>query len=375
MKIGILEMEHFEGAYPIIQLFDMPANEVIVITNSDTYQRFVELFKQDINRFTWEIVDRKGSRLRFFRQLYKAARKHRLDLFYVNTISSNHILYAWVLGLLRIKRVILTVHDINCMFRSHWSLHARETIHHIGKKALVRRVKEFNVISAAMIDNIKEATGHRLPIHNLPGSVFTTNQVKVAISDYIHLVVCGGLEKKRRDYDQVFDLVKLAEEKQLPLHITLLGGTYDEFGKSIAQQAKALKTTHAKLHVYEARHVPQDEFDRQLNNAHFILLTSVIDTAICFAIPETYGLTKSSGNVFDGIKHARPFIVPQSLRMPANLESSCFRYASNEQMIDFLMALFRQKNDYRQWQQQALHNSEEYTIDKVRSRNPTLFKC
>lgn len=373
MKTGIFEMQHFEGAYPIIQLFDMPANEVIVFTNTYTYERFVELFKQDINRFKWEIIDRKSSRLRFFWQLYKAVKKHRLDLMYVNTISDNHLLYAWVLGLLRINRVILTVHDINCMFRSHWSFHAREFIHHIGKKALIKRIKEFNVISGAMVDNIKEATHHQLPVHNLPGSVFKNEQVKLTISDYIHLVVCGGLEKKRRDYDQVFDLVKAAEEKQLPVHITLLGGTYDEFGKGIAQRAKDLKTTYAKLLVYESRHVHQDEFDKQLNNAHFILLTSVIDTAICFAIPETYGLTKSSGNVFDGIKHARPFIVPQSLRMPANLESSCFRYSSNEQMIDFLTGLFRQKSDFLDWQQRALANSKEYTIAKVRSRNPTLF--
>jgi len=373
MKIGIFEMEHFEGAYPIIQLFDMPANDVIVFTNTYTHQRFVELFKQDMGRFQWEVIDKKNSRLRFFWQLYKAAKKHRLDLFYVNTISNNHILYACLLGLLRINRVILTVHDINCMFRSHWSFHARETIHHIGKKALIKRVKEFNVISEAMVDNIKEATHHQLPIHNLPGSVFKNQSVELSISDYIHLVVCGGLEKKRRDYEQVFDLVKLAEEKQLPVHITLLGGTYDEFGKAIAQRAKALKTTYAKLLVYETRHVHQDEFDKQLNNAHFILLTSVIDTAICFAIPETYGLTKSSGNIFDGIKHARPFIVPQSLRMPVNLENSCFRYSTNEQLLDFLKGLFQQKSDYLAWQQQALANSKEYTIARVREKNPSLF--
>ena len=373
MKTGIFEMQHYEGAYPIIQLFDMPANEVIVFTNTYTYQRFVELFKDDINRFQWEIIDRKGSRLRFFWKLYKAAKKHQLDLFYVNTISDNHLLYAWMFRLLRINRVILTVHDINCMFRSHWSFHMREFIHHIGKKALIKQVKEFNVISEAMVDNIREATHYKTPIHNLPGSVFKIQQVKLTIGDYIHLVVCGGLEKKRRDYDQIFDLVKAADEKRLPIHITLLGGVYDEYGAAIVQRAKALKPTFAKLTVYESRHVHQDEFDKHLNNAHFILLTSVIDTAICFAIPETYGLTKSSGNVFDGIKHARPFIVPQQLRMPANLESSCFRYSSNNQMIDFLSGLLQQKDDYLGWQQQALTNSKEYTIAKVRTRNPTLF--
>jgi len=366
-------MEHFEGAYPIIQLFDMPGNQVVVFTNTYTYHRFVELFKADVDRFQWVVIDKTRNRLRFFWRLYKAAKKHQLDLFYVNTISNNHILYAWMLGLLRIRRVVLTVHDLNCMFRSHWSIRPRESLHHIGKKALIKRIKEFNVISEAMIENIREATRNEKTIHNLPGSVFRIEQSALTINNYIHLVVCGALEKKRRDYSQVFELVKAAEEKQLPLYITLLGGYVDEFGKAIVKKAQALNTKYARLTVYDASLVPQDEFDKQLNNAHFILITDVIDTAICFAIPETYGRTKSSGNVFDGIKHARPFIVPAPLRMPANLESSCYRYASNEQLIAFLSKLYQNRNEYLPWQQQALANSKEYTIDKVRGRNPALF--
>ncbi|WP_143774193.1 hypothetical protein [Niastella vici] len=50
---------------------------------------------------------------------------------------------------------------------------------------------------------------------------FSTN------SQFYNLVVCGGLEKKRWDYDLVFDLVIEAEEKQLPGQITLSGGTYE----------------------------------------------------------------------------------------------------------------------------------------------------
>ncbi|MFL5748956.1 MAG: glycosyltransferase family 4 protein [Niastella sp.] len=373
MKTGILEMEHFEGAYPIIQLFDMPANQVVVFTNTYTYHRFVELFKEDIDRFQWVVIDKTRNRLLFFWRLYKAAKKHQLDLFYVNTISNNHLLYAWMLGLLRIHRVVLTVHDLNCMFRSHWSIKLRQSLHHIGKKALIKRIKEFNVISEAMIENIREATRNEKTIHNLPGSVFRIEQTVLTINNYIHLVVCGALEKKRRDYSQVFDLVKAAEEKQLPLYITLLGGYVDEFGRSIVQKAQTLNTKYARLTVYDSSLVPQDEFDKQLNNAHFILITDVIDTAICFAIPETYGRTKSSGNVFDGIKHARPFIVPAPLRMPANLESSCYRYSSNNQLIVFLSKLYENRNDYMSWQQQALANSKEYTIDKVRARNPALF--
>jgi hypothetical protein len=118
MKAGIFEMEHFEGSYPVIRLFDMSVNQLVIFTDADTYERFADLFKRDVDRFQWEILDNTGSKWRFFRQLYKAAKKHQLDIFYLNTISNNHLFYAWVIRLLRIARVIVTVHDINCLFKS-----------------------------------------------------------------------------------------------------------------------------------------------------------------------------------------------------------------------------------------------------------------
>src|SRR5688572_30849068 len=109
MKTGIFEMEHFEGSYPVIRLFDMPGNQLVIFTDADTYERFADLFKQDVNRFQWEVLDNTRGKWRFFSQLYKAAKKHNLDIFYLNTISNNHLFYAWVLGLLRIARVVITV--------------------------------------------------------------------------------------------------------------------------------------------------------------------------------------------------------------------------------------------------------------------------
>lgn len=373
MKTGIFEMEHYEGAYPVIQLFDVPANQLVIFTDAATYARFADLFKANTGRFQWEILDRSGGKWRFFRQLYRAAKKHKLDLFYLNTISNNHLFYAWVIGALQIARVVITVHDINCLFRSPWSLQLRQLVHHIGKKALIKRVQEYNVVSDTMVDYLREATGGSMQIHNIPGAVFDNEQTTLTINDHIHLVVPGSLDKKRRDYYQVFELLKAAEAVQLPLHVTLLGGHADAYGKAIVQQAAGLQTRYTKIRFYEEKVVHQDEFDKQLNAAHFIFIPSVIDTAICFAIPETYGLTKSSGNMFDVIKHARPFISPSALRVSAALERSCFRYTSIDHLVKFLQECMQKKESYASWQQQALAGSKEYTIAKVRAKNPTLF--
>ena len=374
MQIGIFETEHFEGAFPGIQLFDLPANHLVIFTNGDTYKRFADLFKEEVDKFEWVILDTTPSRLLFFVNMYRAARKHKLDLFYINTISKNHLLFAWVIGLLRKTRIVITLHDINCFFNARWSFHARQLLHYLGKKALAKRVREFNVVSDTMMDYLRTKTSAQCLIHNLPGAVFEREQAALVIGGFIHMVVPGTIDKRRRDYSQVFELLKLAEARQLHLQVTLLGGYYDDYGKEILKQAVAFKTNYTKLFYYNTPLVKQDEFDKQLDAAHFIFIPSVVETVICFDIPETYGTSKSSGNIFDVIKHARPFIVPQGLRVPANLESSCYRYPSIYNLADFLQHLFLQKDNYHSMQQQALNNSADYTLAKVRARNPTLFE-
>ena len=40
MNIGIFETEHFEGAYPLIKLFDNGGNRVTIFTNSHCFRQF-----------------------------------------------------------------------------------------------------------------------------------------------------------------------------------------------------------------------------------------------------------------------------------------------------------------------------------------------
>src|ERR1700754_3829700 len=140
MKVGIFEPYHYEGIYPVIKLFDTPNNELVIITNALTYSRLADLFREDVHRFTWVMVE-KTSRTGYFKSIHATAIKHQFDLFYLNTISDNYIFYAWMIRRLPGMRIVHTIHDINCVFNSHWSWQPRELLHHIGKKALVRQVK------------------------------------------------------------------------------------------------------------------------------------------------------------------------------------------------------------------------------------------
>ena len=371
MKVAIFETEHFEGAFPVIKLFDIPGNEITVYTSPETHKRFLDLFGDNSRRYHWAILPGK-KKVPFFTSLYKQLKKNRPDLLYINTISNNHLLYAAVLQLLHLNRTVLTVHDINCLFDSQPSLNFRKAMIHSGKKRLVKRINEFNVVADTMTPYLQTKTNGKKS-HNIPGAVFEHRYSPQLLNGPIRIVVPGSLDKRRRNYEQVFELARLAGENRLNVQIVLLGGYMDNEGKSIVEQADVLKSEFCRVICYHSPLVEQSEFDRQMDAAHFVFIPSVIHTHICGDIPETYGITKSSGNIFDVIKHAKPFIIPDQLTISADLQTSCFRYKAIPDIIDFLKHMISAPADYDIWQVKALENSKNYTIEKVRARNAALF--
>jgi hypothetical protein len=371
MNIIIFEKEHFEGAFPVIKLFDMPGNEITVITSEETHKRFIDLFGREADKFKWVVLTA-TQKLIFFYSLYRNLKKEKADVLYINTISDNHWLYAFVLSLLRFKKFILTVHDINCLFESRPSWNLRKEIIHKGKKKLLKKIDEFNVVSDTMIPYLQSKVIEK-KIHNVPGAVFENRNCLQDISSPIKIIVPGSLDKKRRDYEQVFELASAMEKEKLSLQITLLGGFSDDYGKYIIQKADQLQSEYCKILFYKTSIVDQREFDQQMDAAHFIFIPSVVNTTICGNIPEIYGITKSSGNIFDVIKHAKPFIVSRELTIPANLQTSCFKYENISDIAGFLKKITSSTIDYVEWQKQAFANSKNYTIEKVRERNASLF--
>jgi hypothetical protein len=368
MKITIFETEHFEGAFPVIKLFDKPGNEITVVTSEETYKRFADLFLADTNRYKWAILPT-GGKFRFFYSFYKNLKRQKPDLLYINTISNNHMLYALVLSLAGVSKVVLTVHDINCLFESRFSWRFRQAIIHWGKRWLLKQVDEFNVVSDTMTPYLQEKAKGK-PTHVIPGAVFEGRQSQQSVGDIVRLVVPGSLDKRRRDYEQVFTLAAIADKEKLPVRIVLLGGYPDEYGKSILQRAAG----YTQIVAYNTHIVDQAEFDEKIDAAHFVFIPSVIDTKICGDIPETYGLSKSSGNMFDVIKHAKPFIVPAGLTISSQLQTSCFKYDTINDIVDFLKKTRAEPQEYNRWQKEAFNNSSNYTIEKVREGNISLFK-
>lgn len=374
MTVGIFETEHFEGSYPVIRLFDNGKNKLTIFTNRESYRQFLYLFGEDMRRYEWVVQEENESKYRFILRMYKEVKRRRMELLYLNTISHNFIVFAWMIRLLGNTRVVVTLHAVNNYFRFKAAPSLRRWVRHTGKRALIKVTKEFNVVSSTMVGYLTAQLPPQKKVHNLPGAVFEEQHLHhtaPAIHDRIQLVVPGSIDARRRDYAVVLEL--LEQGRHLPLHIVLLGPFIHPYGDAIREKCIRYAATHDNLVFYDNKVVDQPEFDRVMNDAHIVFTPSVIDTVMVDDISETYGQSICSGNVFDIIKHAKPFITPQALTIPGNLASSAIVYNNVTDIIQALESLQREPGRYQALLQEALHNSREYTVEKIRGRNPTLF--
>ncbi len=370
MKIGIFETTHFEGAYPVIRLFDNGVNEITIFTYEAAYRQFQFLFKAELSKFQWVVKGNNESKYNFIWRIYKETKSRNLQLLYLNTISDNFIFYAEMISLLKGLRIIMTLHSINNYFEHKLKFSLRRLVRILGKKKLIRAVKEFNVVALTMVDYLKEKLPSSGKVHCVPGAVYE-NRSSPGRNKISRLVVPGLVDERRRNYEDVIQLVEKLEKVGMEVSITLLGGVHPEFGKPIIEKIKKSGWRN-RLKYYQAE-VDQPEFDKVMDEADIVFVPSAIQISIQDDIEEVYGLSMSSGNMFDIIKHAKPFIAPLALRVDPFLENSCLRYQTVDEIVDILIALSESPEEYASLQSKAKVASTSYTIEAVRKRNPELF--
>jgi hypothetical protein len=376
MKTGIFETEHFEGSYPVIKLFDNGKNEITIFTYQPAWEQFKHLFPREPEKYDWIVKPETKSKYIFIKDIYREIKRKEIKLVYLNTISNNFIIYALLVLLLPKTRVVLTIHNINSQFEFKPSLSPRRIIRYIGRRMLLSVIKEFNVVGMTLVGPLEQKLAKNKKVYCVPGAVFeetSCRQTQPSINDRVNIVIPGTVDGRRRDYDQALALVRLFEQQHIPATITFLGRFYEEYGARILKKIKSLELTHTQLDYFEFETVAQPEFDRIMNNAHLVFIPSVLTTVIEDGVREIYGTTMSSGNLFDVIKHAKPFIIPGPLKIDPFLEKSCFRYNSLEEIAGFITTIKGDPHGYTTLLEKALQASRNYTIEKIRERNPGLF--
>lgn len=375
MKVAIFETEHFEAGYSLIRLFNNGQNEITVFSYAASKRQFDYLFKDDQSKISWVTKKEHQSKASFIYTIYQETKKRKIDLLYLNTVSDNFLFYAMLAGSLPKIRIVLTLHMVYNFFSTRSLFNPRRMIRAIGKKMLRRAIKEFNVLSPTLLPLLQKKFPAGKKIHQVPGAIFEKNAAAIAEPSpgLFTIVIPGSIDNKRRDYDQVFKLLNLLKQEDIAAEIVLLGSFYGEYGQTILAQCREWAKDHANLRWYEEGVVDQPEFDRVMKMSHFIFTPTVIDTIIADGIEEFYGISISSGNIADAIRHARPLIIPGGLVVDPVLEKGCVRYSGLGDIVSLLKSIRNDQSVYMKLANAAIDNSQQFTIEKVRMRNTSLF--
>ncbi|QEC44252.1 hypothetical protein [Pseudobacter ginsenosidimutans] len=375
MRIGIFETTHFEVAYTLIRLFNHPDNQLTVFCYVPAAEQLKYLLKDEQQRFNWVIRPEAMSKAHFVRVIRNEIDSAGIEMLLLDSVEDNFIHYARMVRLLPGVRTILTLHDINNYFEYHNNGSLRRFVRNYGKKRLVRAVHEFTVLSSTLEDALCSKLPAGKIVRNIPGAIFDETQYRQpgAIEDEIHIVVPGTVDEKRRNYDAVFNLLDSCHQQNIKVKITLLGGISNLYGSRVLGRAKAYRALHNNLYWYESEIVEQPEFDRVMQESHFIFSPTVVETVIFDDVQEKYGITKSSGNVGDMIRFARPAIVPKDLRLSPEFSACVMRYEHINEIPDQLAQIRDDPSKYIMLKEAAYVCSLQFRAEVFYTRYPDLF--
>lgn len=371
MHILIFETTHFEAAYPLIRLFDVPGNQISIFCEEQTSRQLHWLLQEDASRFHWTIQSSGVSRRHFISELKRYIETEQVDWLWLNTVSDNFIFFAALRRQLPSLRMTVTLHALRSYIapRLSWSL--RRIVRIWGKKKMRARFTEYNVLSPLLLPFAQQYLPQGAKIHTIPGGIFEEEKYQPIATGPLHLVVPGSVDIRRRDYGFIYQLLQQAELAGLPLHISLAGGP-GTGGQEWIGRFRRFRGEYARISCFD-EHVEQEQFDLHIRQAHFILHPSVMDTVLEDGAAESYGRTVYSGNFSDAIRHARPLIVPASLPIDPFIRSAVLTYADCAGLLDTLMQLHEHPRELERYQQWALEVSRLFTAESIRTRYPSLF--
>lgn len=374
MNIAIYDAEHYEGIYPLIKILGTKENRLTIFTSSSSIDRLHEMLHSEFFHHKWIVIEPENRNTKYFKRVKALLKVANAEFVFFNTIATHQYHYAKLIKSFGPENCVVTVHNVNSFFEPSPRVGIKSYFNNIGKKYLRKHLVYFNVISASLLPRMNELLNAEQKVFSIPGGIFENKIAPAPLQDRIRIVIPGMVDQNRRNYDQVFELAQLAENKNLPLEIVVSGGFKGSYAERIKEKIQNTNFQGIKLTCTDFPVVPQPEYDQQLALANYIWLPSTIHFRMDRGMPEIYGVTKSSGNVYDIVRSGKPYLAPTALNMPKDLQEIGFHYQKLEALVQYLLEIHLSPNHYEKIAALAREKSASYNIENIRQQFPTALK-
>lgn len=371
MKIAIYDSEHFETTYTLVKAFSLAQHHLTLFVTAEVAVSLRELLtKEEASLIDWVLLER--AKIKNTAILYRYCRKEKVDVLWFGTISHHYLLFGVLARMLRKAKTILTIHDANSFFKPAPFHSLRGSLNYTGKKLLAASINGYSTLLTTTKQYIENNFSPSGQVSCIPGSFFTgiTKPFPNDINSLV-MVVPGSVDTKRRNYTSLFALAEQWQSQNRKLEVILLGGARDAAARSILQQLDKLSTPALKFTIYSQAHISQEEYDRQLTRCDFVFAPLQEKFAEDSALPEQYGLTKSSGCFFDAVRFGKPLLLPAEICLPDELAPQTIVHATHSELVHFITHLTSEK--FSRIQTAAINNAKRFTVDIIATQINTYL--
>ncbi len=369
MKIAIYEIVHLDWIIPLAELLGKTSYEIsFFVHNSMKKDLETALAENVYNKYEWVYL-KEGNILFHYRYLDEKIETNKYDIFWLNTSDSKHLVFAILKFKYSKMRLLVNIHAVNNFFKSKWSINIKRSLRHISKKILAKVTDTYLVNAERMSKYIKENKLTYKPCYTIAPVYYKEKNNNILNINTFTVVIPGSVDERRRDYKIALQAWKifLRRKNLLAEARLILAGRITEYAKDIMNLYNIEETLKQTIVLY-TKDIPECDFQQLMADASVILSPQVIETNTEDNIIEIYGITKNSGNSYDAIRHAKPFIVPDQLIIPEMLKLSTTRYTTAIDLANKLLDLFENTDHYKQQCQKAKESSEFFSYNATRDK-------
>jgi len=370
MNIAIFDIQHFEMVHVIHNIFNDSSNTITFFTNNNIYSK---IKNSNLGNLHHGVVnmDSFQTREEFYKVCEKYVLENKVDLVHFNTIDEDYKLVWKLIKNINVP-ITLTVHNINTWLNPPFTLNRVALSNYYYRKRIVSKSNGLILQEDIFVNYVKSKKLYSKPISVIPHTLKTIENNHIA-SEHLCIAVPGSIDgNNRRNYLFTLSVIEKIGKLNSKVKFVFLGKILSEEGEKIFKKIKDLKALGYNVeHKYDP--TTNKIFDEELNNCDLIFMPVKINFNY-EGIPEIYGQTKVTGVLYDMMRFQKPGIIPLEHVVPPTMKSSILTYSNEEDFVNQILELDKNKENLINLIQSAKENSEYYSIESIRNRVLPWFK-
>jgi hypothetical protein len=367
-KLLIYETTHYETLPAIVELALEKFEQVTIYVVSRDIPESCEhfpVFKS--KKIKWVAKPEEQANWSFIKQLFQELTNENYSHFLINSLDHNLYYFSLQLsGVTRKIHTVLNVHTIHDYTTTRFNsiLNISESI---AKKRFYRLIKNHRVLAPAMPAYLKSRL-NEIEVEYIPGMFYRSFPLTEFAKSPFRIVVPGAVEKKRREYESIPQVISFLAERlgrDQKIELVILGNSNSSFGKELKMEIRDILSPSISLIVFD-KDVAYDTYSSFYSSANIIWAPIRLNMESIRGVPEINGLSNSAGFIVDFIHYAHPSLLPADIKFDEKLDQLFFRYINPEDAADQLLRLINEPGilHIREWEIRAKCSS--YTAEKFR---------